>query len=151
MKTARNLFIAALAVVLLLAGCGGKKVDIVPADAAQTLLSEVAFRDTLIEAQGDVALQYYQMDDKVTDFAVYISGSSATAEEIAVIRTSDLNAGKKILEKRLEELKFRFENYVPAEMAKIESPVIAAQGDVVVMVLADDIAEAQKAVDRLFQ
>lgn len=149
MRALKFLAIAAVFVILL-AGCG-QKADIVPSEAAATLLEQVTFRDTLVEAQGDVAKQYYQLDGNVSDFAIYISGSSATAEEIAVIKTSDLESGKKILEKRLDDLRFRFEDYVPAEIAKIDSPVIAAKQGVVVMVLADDVAQAQKAVDSLFK
>lgn len=141
----------ALLTAVLLAGCGGgAQVNIVPADAAKSILDNVTFRDSLVEAQGDLAKEWYAFDDKVTDYAVYVSGSGATAEEIAVIKTTDTKTARQTVEKRVEDLKFRFENYVPAEMTKLNSPVIVEKSGVVVLVIADDATEAQKAVDNLF-
>lgn len=148
----KRLLISLLTLTLLLAGCGGGKAieTVVPGDAAKAILSGVTFRDTLVEATGDVVKNWYSFDDKVKDFAVYIGGSGATAEEIAVIRTSDVKTAKATVEKRIEDLKFNFENYVPAEMTKLNDPVVVTRGDVVFMVLCDDTAEAQKAIDGLF-
>ncbi len=135
-------------IAVILTGCGGKaKSNIVPAVAAQSILNNVTFRDTLMEAKGDVAKQWYGIDDKVSDFAIYISGSGATAEEIAVIKSSDVQAAKATIEQRVADLKLAFENYVPAEMTKLNDPVIVTHGDIAILVLADDTAQAQKAVD----
>lgn len=146
----KQLILAFTLAAFVLTGCAsGPKYDIVPANAAEKILEEVEFRDTLVNAPGDVAKEWYSFDDKVSDFAVYISGSGATAEEIAVIKSSDVKSAKATIEKRVEDLKFRFENYVPEEMTKLNDPVIATKGDVVILVLADDAAKAQKVVDGL--
>ena len=121
--------------------------NINPAEAAQTILDSVEFRDTLISVEGAAAENIYMLDDSVTSYCIYISGSGATAEEIAVLKVSDTNkAQTNILDKRLEELAFRYESYVPAEMVKIQNPVIITQGDIIIMVLADDAESAEKAV-----
>ena len=139
-------------VTLVFAGCStAPAVEIIPADAAEIILSEVTFRDSLVEAKGDVAKEWYSLDDKVTDFAIYISGSGATAEEIAVIKSSDLKSAQATAEKRIEDLKFRYEDYVPTEMIKLNDPVIVTKGGVVILVLADDSANAQRVVDNLFK
>lgn len=148
MKRLLILFMAAV----LLSGCGGgAKTDIVPATAAETILSGVEFRDALVEAQGDVAKEWYSFDSNVSDFAVYISGSGATAEEVAVIKSSDVKTAKATVEKRVDDLKFRFKDYVPAEMTKLGDPVIATKGDIVILVLADDSDNAQKVVDSIIK
>lgn len=151
----KRLLILFLALTLLLAGCGGAKTaeTVVPVDAAKTILDGVAFRDTLVEAKGDLVKEngWYDLDDKVKDFSVYISGSGATAEEIAVIRTSDVKTAKVTVEKRIEDLKLRFEDYVPAEMTKLGDPVVVTRGDVVFLVICDDSAGAQKTIDGLFK
>lgn len=148
----KRLLILFIMVAVLFAGCAGKdKTDIVPADAAEKILNEVVFLDTLIEAQGDVAKEWYALDDKVSDFAIYISGSGATAEEIAVIKSSDIETAKAAVERRLDDLKFRFKDYVPAEMTKLNDPVLAANGDVVILVLADDSDKAYKVVESIFE
>jgi hypothetical protein len=143
---------AALAALLLLAGCGGPKTtEIVPADAAAGILEAVAFRDTLVEAEGDVAKEWYDLDENVSDFAIYISGSGATAEEVAVIKTADLATAEATVKKRVEDLRFRFENYVPGEMTKLNDPVIVSKADIVILILADDLAAAQAAAEAIIK
>jgi hypothetical protein len=147
-----RILIAALAALLLLAGCGGPKAtDTVPADAAAQILEAVAFRDTLVEAEGDVAKEWYDLDENVSDFAIYISGSGATAEEVAVIKTSDLATAEATVKKRVEDLRFRFEDYVPGEMTKLNDPVIVSKADIVILILANDLAAAQAAADAILK
>ena len=141
---------AALAALMLLAGCGGpKSTDTVPGEAAARILEAVEFRDTLVEAEGDVAKEWYDLDENVSDFAIYISGSGATAEEIAVIKTSDTDAAKAAVQKRVEDLRFRFGDYVPGEMVKLSDPVIVSKADIVILILADDLAAAQTIADEI--
>lgn len=142
---------------LLFAGCSGGKdktvVDVKPDDAAASLVEAVQFKDTLVKAEGGAAEMYYRLDDNVAEYAIYVSGSGGTAEEVAVLKMKDpakLKEGQAIIEKRVDDLKFRFEDYVPEEMVKLGAPVIVAKGDVVVLVVADDAAAAKKAVDALF-
>lgn len=145
-----------LVAAVLFTGCQGRgtQVDLVPKDAAQTLLEEVTFRDNLMIAEGDVANTYYNLNDTIADHAIYVSGSGATAEEIAVLKVKDkanLKAAQAIVEKRVENLKIQFEDYVPGEMVKLKNPVIVAKGDTVILVLADDSGQAATAVDSLFK
>jgi hypothetical protein len=145
-----RIFSMVLAALLLFAGCGGPKTtDIVPADAAAGILEAVAFKDTLVEAEGDVAREWYELDENVSDFAIYISGSGATAEEIAVIKTSDLATAEATVKKRVDDLIFRFKDYVPGEMTKLNDPVIVSKADIVILILADDLAAAQAAADAI--
>lgn len=145
-------FIVVFMAAILLVGCsGGTQTDIEPAKAAETILNGVSFRDELIEAEGDVAREWYSLDDKVKDFAIYVSGSGATAEEIAVIKSDDVKTAKATIEKRVADLEFRFKDYMPAEMTKINNPVIVTKGDLAVLVLCDDAEAARKVVDGLFK
>lgn len=141
--------------LFIFAGCGGNNgkanETVVPADAAKTILNNVTFVDDLVEANGDIAKDRYFFDDKVSDYSIYFGGSGATAEEIAVIKTSDVKTAKATVERRVEDLKLNFENYVPAEMTKLSDPVIVTRGDIVFLVICDDAAEAQKAIDNLFK
>lgn len=146
-----RLLALALAAALLMAGCGDKATDIVPADAAEKILSEVGFRDTLIEAEGEVAGEWYDFDGSVTDYAVYISGSGATAEEIAVIKSSDLKTARATVDERVEDLIFRFESYVPGEMEKLNDPVIAEKGDIIILILSDDREAAHAAAAEILK
>lgn len=141
----------------ILAGCSSREaaaVDIQPDEAAQTIMEQVEFRDTLVKAEGGAENSRYNLDDSiVADYAIYVSGSGATAEEIAVLKLADgasMEDARAILDKRVEDLIFSFQDYVPAEMTKLENPVIVENGNVIVLVLADDADAAKTAADGLF-
>jgi len=158
MKRCSNRWAAVVAAgALLLAGCAGRQkndIDISPAQAAQAIAEGVEFTDTLILAEGDVANGYYLLDDTVTDYAVYISGSGATAQEVAVLKVADAaDAGhaEEIVRDRLERLKTMFENYRPDEMAKLQSAVVEVRGNVVYFVCSDDSAKAVEIIDSLYK
>lgn len=154
MKT--RLIVALLAAALFLAGCsergGSAEVEIDPAEAANKILEEVPFRDSLVAAEAGAAEDYYALDDTVAGYAIYISGSGATAEEVAVLTVSkseDISAAEAILEKRLGDLVFRFEAYRPDEMQKLENPVLETAGNAVIMVLSDDNEAARNAIEAI--
>lgn len=151
----KKLMATILAIGILFTGCsgsGGSSKDIDPAEAAKTLVDGVEFRDTLVLAEGDIASSYYKLDDTIESHAIYVSGSGGTAEEVAVLKvkdSKDAEAARSILEKRVEDLKFNFEDYVPSEMQKLKSPVIVISGNTAIMVIADDATAAKKAVQDL--
>jgi hypothetical protein len=149
-----KLLLLGVVFAVMLAGCSERgaatdKETPPPDTVAQAVLDSVTFRDSLIKAEGDVAANYYKLDDTIIEHAIYISGSGATAEEIAILKVADqedLENAKAILEKRIENLKLQFESYVPGEMVKLENPVILTEGDLAILVLADDQAAAETAV-----
>jgi hypothetical protein len=151
-----KILLLGVAFAVMLAACSGRGADAnanketpPPDTVAQAVLDSVTFRDSLIKAEGDVAANYYKLDDIISEHAIYISGSGATAEEIAVLKVADakdVETAKAILEKRIENLKLQFESYVPGEMVKLENPVILTQGDLAILVLADDQNAAEGVV-----
>lgn len=154
--TKRNRLLAFLvAGAFLLAGCSKKEpVVIQPEEAAQAIQEQVEFKDSLVQADETAAAMFYRLDDSVAEHAIYISGSGATAEEVAVLKVQEGHEASEveaIVNKRVEDLKFNFENYRPEEMAKLENPIIVTQGGVVFFVSADSPAAARKAVDSLFK
>lgn len=143
--------VAMAAAVASLAGCAkeeAKNVD--SAAAAAAILEEVTFQDTLVEAEGEYAEHLYGLDDTVAGYSIYVSGSGATAEEIAVIKmkdAKDLNMALTFFDKRIADLKFNFEDYVPGEMVKLENPVIVVEGDAAALVIADDYERAKQSAE----
>ncbi|MCL2055956.1 MAG: DUF4358 domain-containing protein [Oscillospiraceae bacterium] len=136
----------------LLAACGQSPAgtdSTDPGTVAAAILESVEFRDNLIKAEGEVAENFYRLDSSVDSYAIYISGSGATAEEIAVLKVAGTDKtadAKAILEMRVDELKRRFEDYVPGEMVKLDQPVIITEGVWAILVLADDQSAARSAV-----
>lgn len=127
-------------------------VDIQPDAAAQTILEQVPFRDTLVKAEGGAEENLYRLDDSIADYAIYVSGSGATAEEVAVLKLAEgatADDAREIIENRIEKLTVSFQDYVPGELVKLQDPVIAEQGNAVILVLSDDNDAAQAAIDGL--
>lgn len=151
---------AALALLIafgsVLSGCGKQAAAEVDVTAtADALKSGLTFQDELKEIEGSILDNFYPTIDQSTlkGFKVYKSSSGATAEEIAVFEAKD-SAGVKALEEavamRLEDLQLQFEDYIPAEMKKITDAVKGTYGNVVVLVVAEDSAQAQKLLDKQF-
>lgn len=151
---------AILTVVIILAafaGCGGKdtgtSVEPLVNDVASAVVEATAFKDSLSQLEGDAVFNIYNLEEsQLEDKAVYV-GTGATAEEVAVFKAKtadDVEKIKAAIQERLEDQTFNFQNYVPGEMTKIENPLIATNGNYVMLVLADDSAAAQQAFDAQF-
>jgi hypothetical protein len=149
-KARRILTALLICASLTAAGCGtrGEAKSYDPGEVAGAIMAEVTFRDSLVEAVGDSAASFYRLDDTVDSYAIYISGSGATAEEVAVLKVKEgeaASSAKAILEKRVADQVERYESYRPEEMTKLKDPVIITEGDVAVLVLADDRSQAEDA------
>lgn len=146
-----GLIVGLLAV--LLTGCSGSVKTIDVQQAADQIHSAVSFKDTMAPPADNMFGQLYAVDSAdVKSRAVYVS-SGATAEEIAVIEATDTEAAGRVktaMEKRVEDLKEGFEDYRPAEMTKLENPVIVVRGPYVLFVLCDQADTAKSAINQLF-
>lgn len=149
----QKLFLPILMIVVLLAGCGSqgpKNVD--AAKAADDLKSALTFKDELSEATQAVRDRTYGFaEGDVAAGKLYLS-SGATAEEIAVFEAKDEEAAERLLaavKERVAAQKAAFEDYAPAEMAKLNSAVVERNGKIVALCIADDSAAAQKKVKEL--
>ena len=135
----------------LLSGCSGGSDKAIDADALYAALKKLEFKDELINMDMAAIENYYFFkDDSVIEKALVCkSASGATAEEIAVITVKDkkdVEAVKAAVEMRVDDLAFNFENYVPAEMKKINDAVIQTYGRYIVLAVVDDPAAAQSVI-----
>ena len=128
--------------ILFVIGCGNEVKTFDPNDLANELIAEVNFDDELTKFEGDIS-KLYDLPE-VENYVVYI-GSGATAEEIAIITLkdeSDEESVREALEKRVEEQKQSFSNYVPEEVARLDKSVIQSNQKYVVLCVSDeDLAE----------
>lgn len=134
-------------ILLLVSGCGKETTSFNPNDLANELLKEVDFDDELTLFAGDIS-KIYDMPE-VEDYLIYI-GSGATAEEIAIItlkNSSDEEDVKAALEKRVEEQKQNFANYVPEEVSRLEKSIIKSNEKYVVLCVSSD-NQAEKIIDK---
>lgn len=134
-------------ILLLVSGCGKETTSFNPNDLANELLTEVDFDDELTLFAGDIS-KIYDMPE-VEDYLIYI-GSGATSEEIAIItlkNSSDEEDVKAALEKRVEEQKQNFANYVPEEVSRLEKSIIKSNEKYVVLCVSSD-NQAEKIIDK---
>lgn len=134
-------------ILLLVSGCGKETTSFNPNDLANELLTEVDFDDELTLFAGDIS-KIYDMPE-VEDYLIYI-GSGATSEEIAIItlkNSSDEADVKAALEKRVEEQKQNFANYVPEEVSRLEKSIIKSNEKYVVLCVSSD-NQAEKIIDK---
>jgi len=137
-----TVFALLLTLLLVLGGCTSKLKSAPAPEIADKVLEGIAFEDELMEVDGRVVEEYYGIElSNVKEYAVYMSASGATAEEIAIFQASSEDAAKKIeeaLASRVNDLKIGFENYVPAEMTKLGNAVIIRNGSTAMLVIAND-------------
>ena len=151
MRKTISIFACIMLAVLVFTSCnsGTQQADLDPKAVAEAIRNNVTFQDENMTLAADTTVEnYYRLDDTITEYAIYTSGGY-TAEEVAVLKVGDkkdLDGAKAFLERRVQEQKQRFENYVPGEMVKLEAPVIVTKGNLAILVLADDSAQAEQAI-----
>ncbi|HIS67833.1 MAG TPA: DUF4358 domain-containing protein [Candidatus Gallacutalibacter stercoravium] len=142
--------LAALCVMMGAVGCSSGENEAQPTasagEVADRLKNGITFVDQMSEVDLTVALTQYSIDEQdVAQGKVYMS-TGATAEEIAVLDATSDEAAQRIyeaLQKRVERQREDFEDYVPAELQKLEDPVLEKNGVQVVLCISDDNEAAQ--------
>lgn len=147
----KKLFVCFMVMMMVvMTGCGDKEIVFGISQAASDLLASEAFTDTLTKCDNDKAISLYGVDEALlAEYEVYI-GTGATAEEIAIFRvkdSKDVSTVKAACETRVADQKQACENYLPAEMPKLESPVIQTAGNYVVLCISNDNAKIQTVLD----
>ena len=79
----------------------------------------------------------------------YVDASGASAHEIDCFEANDENAAKDIeaaLKTRIENQKTAFKDYVPAEMDKLNDPVLVVEGNYVIMCVSNNNSKAKEII-----
>ena len=143
----------ALALVLGLTACGGKKENYKTGDV-QAMVKAGAFSEELEELDGDTAFALYGLEDvglereDLKDCAV-LRSAGATCEEAAVLVLSDNQKAKsagKALFAYIDQQIAANEDYRPAEIPKLKGVYINTWGNTVLMVVASDMDAAKTAL-----
>ena len=117
---------------------------------ADKLKSDITYVDALNELDLAMVEKLIKIKpDLYTTAKIYIGSGGFTAEEIECFEAKDEASADEIytsLENRIEAQKKAFENYQPAEMDKLNDPVLVKQGKYVFMCLSDDNAKAKEII-----
>ena len=143
----------ALALVLGLTACGGKKENYKTGDV-QAMVKAGAFSEELEELDGDTAFALYKLADAgleredLKDCAVQRS-AGATCEEAAVLVFTSADKAKTAKGALEDYVQGQIEantDYRPAEIPKLKGAYCNTWGNTVLMVVASDMDAAKTAL-----
>ena len=95
----------------------------------------------------------YRPAEDVVGQQVYVS-TGATAEEIAVFEAVDADAAQRIeaaVLQRIADQKTSFEDYLPAELPRLEDPFLFVKGRYVVLCISDYNEEVEAELKELLK
>lgn len=144
----RIIIFALCAAMICFAGCGGKTEKTLDVAAfASAAVEKVDFGDELMAVPEQMISDYYTLPKgKVSEYAVYVSGTGATASELAVFKCSSdaVNDVKKAVETRIDEQISSYENYRPDEKFRLEKALLVTEGNYVVFAVSNDNEAIEK-------
>lgn len=148
MKRFVSVSLCILMAAFLISSCGktAKTLDI--DTFTKDAVSKGNYGDELILLSDNAASDYYNLSfSGLEDYAIYVSATSATASELAVMKCKDeaaLKAAKSTVESRIEDQISNYENYRPDELFRLENAVITTKDNYLLFVVSDDNAAIQK-------
>jgi len=149
MKKMLSVLLAVAACVSITA-CGAKQTSgkqPATADVVKAVADQLTLKDAMMTLDDSIVSNFYNVDEeKIAEKTCYVSASRATAEEVTVFKVkdaSDVQMVKDAFAERIEDQKIAYENYVPAEMVKINAAVTYVNGNYVILVMADDVSKVK--------
>ena len=127
--------------------------EISPDALAAHLLEKVAFADTLVPMEPEIAARLYDVQEQTESIAGYGS-TGATAEAILVIACPDADAAKEAaarVEKYRTEMAQIYADYNPTEAQKLRAAFLEQNGRYVVYCAAPDPGAAKDAYLAFFK
>ena len=149
----RTLIIFLAVIIAVSVSACGSKADISNAsavDIAASVKEALTFVDDMLEVKNEIVADFYNLPGGVTEMKVYMSSSGATSEELAIFKCKDAQTAEQVVkacEKRIEDLNEKFEDYIPAELVRIENAVIKERDGFVMFVCTDSPSLAEEKFD----
>lgn len=157
MKRALKMITSIMVSLVILAGCGSDKPmkTLVIKDTMDGIVKNISFEDELISLTEKNVSEYYDIDSKVVaEYEIRVSATGATTEELAIFKlTADSTASdtvKAMLEERKASLKKAFEQYIPAEIARLDKAIIVEKDGYILFSVSEDGTGVQKQFEAAF-
>lgn len=118
-------------------------------ELSKDIIENIEFEDELNKADNETASKLYDINN-FTSQSVYMS-SGATSEEIAIFEFEDKEACKVALEKankRIEEQKQNFKDYMPKEMKKLENAMIKNKNQYLIVCITNHPEEVGRILSK---
>ena len=118
-------------------------------ELSKDIIENIEFEDELNKTDNETASKLYDINN-FSSQSVYMS-SGATSEEIAIFEFEDKEACKVALEKankRIEEQKQNFKDYMPKEMKKLENAMIKNKNQYLIVCITNHPEEIKKILSK---
>jgi len=132
--------------LLILAGCGAKQTAAKPLDLEQFtagVLDTVEYDDELIALTEKNVANYYKKlpESGISAYKIYVSATSGTTNELAVFSCENadaVSAVKTAVEARIKLQRENYENYIPAEVSRLDDALIRTSGNYLLFSVSPD-------------
>lgn len=122
------------------------------ADITAAVMAEIEIQSA-IEKNIDEVGAFYDVDTAaVEDMSVYICGSGAYPDELAVFRFTDSAAaetGAEAVRKRLDSQTALYRDYTPDEVYKLDDAALIQKDNWVILTICSDNSRAEEIIDGL--
>ncbi len=153
-RTAVAILLAA-AMTLSVTGCGEEKTTSKPLDEiTQSVMESGIEMPEMVEvSEENFQFRYGVSFDDYSEFSVWWAGSGGDADEICIIKANDgkTDTVKKAVEKRLEDQKTVFKDYVPQQYDKLCKTEVKTEGDYVYWVCTNDNSKVEEVLLSSFE
>ena len=138
-----------LIVLMPISGCSSKTKTLDIEAFCDKVLSEIPYDDELTILPERVAAEYYDLSfEGLEEFCIYVSGTAATANELAVMKLANDDAVKsaeQAVNARVSEQINTYGNYNPAEVFRLESALILKKDGYLLLSVSNYNDDVEKA------
>lgn len=143
-----------IAVSAVLSGCsksgngdaGKKSVDF---NTLSAKVVEKVDTSNMQEGDADKLKKFYGIEsDKVESFKLYFPKSNIKADELLILKAKDEATAKELMtnvQKRIDNQKKGFQNYIPEEFSLVENRALKQQGSYILLSISKSSAKAESA------
>lgn len=128
------------------------KAEASAADVTAAVMAEIEI-SSAVEKTSDSVGAFYDIDTAaVTDMSVFVCGSGAYPDELAVFKFKDgdgAKSGAEAVKKRLESQTALYTDYTPDEVYKLDNAAVIEKDNWVVLVISSDNDRAAEIINGL--
>ena len=122
------------------------------ADITSAIMAEIEIQSAVEKTVDDIGAFYDVDTSAITEISVFICGSGAYPDELAVFKCADSNAAadcEKAVQKRLENQLALYKDYTPDEVYKLEDAVLIKRDRWVILAACSDNSRAREIIESL--
>lgn len=128
------------------------KAEVSAADITSAIMAEIEIQSATEKTADDIGAFYDVDTAAITDMSVFICGSGAYPDELAVFRFADTDsaaAGAEAVQKRLDSQTELYTDYTPDEVYKLEDAFILTRDNWVILSICSDNSRAKEIAESL--